>query len=163
MHINSKVFFIEDDAAVCDAMSISLGMAGFKTEIYPSGKAFLDTYTTNRPGCLLMNLRLSDMGGLSVYRELKRRNFHIPVILMTEIATIPNLLPVLQAGFFCILENPFSRTLLIERVSEAMQQDCHNRPGQLQCPETLAERLDSKEYERRQQKRVELLKRHRIS
>jgi len=44
MCLDSTAFLIDDDAAVRDALSISLSMSGLKIEVYSSGKAFLDTY-----------------------------------------------------------------------------------------------------------------------
>ena len=127
MCLDSTVFLIEDDAAVRDALSISLSMAGLKVEVYPSGKAFLDAYTGDRPGCLLINLSQPDMGGLAVQQELIRRNFSIPIIYMTEIGSSRNSMSAVQSGVFCFLEKPFPRSLLLESIREAMKQDCGKR------------------------------------
>ena len=123
MCLDSTVFLIEDDAAVRDALSISLSMAGLNVEVYPSGSAFLEVYTVDHPGCLVINLSQPDMEGLTVQKELIRRNFPIPVIFMTEIGSIRNALPDMQAGTFCVLEKPVPRPLLLERIREAMLQD----------------------------------------
>ena len=127
MCFDSTVFLIDDDVAVQDALSISLSMAGLKIEIFPSGKAFLDVYTGDRTGCLLINLSQPDVDGLTVQHELTRRNFSIPIIYMTEIGSIRNSVSTLQSGAFCFLEKPFPRPLLLESIREAMKQDCRNR------------------------------------
>ena len=126
MCLDSTVFLIEDDAAVKDALSISLSMAGLKIEVYSSWKTFLDAYSEDRPGCLLINLSQPDMNGLTVQQELIKRNFNIPIIYMTEIGTIRDSVPVIQSGAFCFLEKPFPRSLLLESISEALKQDCGN-------------------------------------
>ena len=123
MCLDSIVFLIEDDAAVRDALSISLSMAGLNVEIYPSGSAFLEVYTGDRPGCLLTNLSQHDMEGLTVQQELIRRNFSIPVIFMTEIGATRNSLQPNLSGAFCLLEKPVPRHLLLKRIREAMLQD----------------------------------------
>lgn len=123
MWLDSTVFLIDDDAAVRDAVSISLSMAGFKVEDYPSGKAFLDAYSGDRPGCLLINLSQPEMEGLTVQQELIRRNFQIPIIFMTEIGSIRDSVPAMQSGAFCLLEKPIPRSLLLESIREAMRQD----------------------------------------
>jgi len=123
MCIDSTVFLIDEDAAVRDALNISLRMAGLKVEVYLSGKAFLDAYTGIRPGCLLINLSQPEMEGLTVQPELIRRNISIPIIYMTEIGSIRDSMPAMQAGAFCFLEKPIPRLLLLERIREAMEQD----------------------------------------
>jgi two-component system response regulator FixJ len=124
MCLDSTVFLIDDDAAVRDALSISLSMAGLKIEVYPSVEVFLEAYTGDRPGCLLINLSQPDMDGLTVQQELIRRNFQIPIIFMTEIGTIrEDSVSAMQSVAFCILEKPFPRSLLLESIREAIEQD----------------------------------------
>ena len=127
MCFDSTVFLIDDDVAVQDALSISLSMAGLKIEIFPSGKAFLDVFTGDRTGCLLINLSQPDVDGLTVQQELTRRNFSIPIIYMTEIGSIRTSVSTIQSEAFCFLEKPFPRSLLLESIRQAIEQDCRNR------------------------------------
>lgn len=127
MYIDSTVFLIEEDAAVRDAITISLAMAGFKVEEYTSGKAFQDAYSVDRPGCILMNLRQPEMEGLIMQQEFIRRNISIPIIFMTEIGSIWDSVQPMHYGAFCLLEKPIARLLLLENVRDAMNQDCENR------------------------------------
>jgi two-component system, LuxR family, response regulator FixJ len=121
--LDSTVFLIDEDAAVRDAVSISLSMAGFIVKDYPSGKAFLDVYSEDQPGCLLINLSQPEMEGLTVQQELIKRNFSIPVIFMTEIGSVRDSVLAMQSGAFCFLEKPIPRPLLLESIREAMRQD----------------------------------------
>jgi len=75
----------------------------------------------------LINLSQPDMGGLAVQQELIRRNFSIPIIYMTEIGSIRNSVSAVQSDVFCFLEKPFPRSLLLESIREAMEQDCGKR------------------------------------
>ena len=127
MYIDSTVFLIEEDAAVRDATTISLDMAGFKVEEYTSGKAFLDAYSGDRPGCILINLGQPEMEGLIIQQEFIRRKISIPIIFMTEIASMWDSVLPMQYGAFCLLEKPISRLLLLENIREAMKQDRGNR------------------------------------
>jgi two-component system response regulator FixJ len=119
MCLDATVFLIEDDVAVRDALSISLRMAGLIVEAYSSGKAFLEACNADRQGCVLINLSQSEIGGLTLQQELIRRNVLTPIILMTEIGTIQDYLPTMQAGNFFLLEKPFSRSLLLESICAA--------------------------------------------
>jgi two-component system response regulator FixJ len=124
---DSTIFLIEDDAAVRDALSISLRLAGLRIEVYGFGEAFLDAYTKVRSGCLLLNLSQPQMEGLMVQQELLRRNFPIPIIFMTEIGRAQDALLAFQSGAFRLLEKPFTRSLLLESIREAMEYGCRNR------------------------------------
>jgi two-component system, LuxR family, response regulator FixJ len=127
MYIDSTVFLIEEDSAVRDAITISLAMAGFNVEEYTSGKAFLDAYSGDRPGCILINLRHPEMEGLIMQQEFIRQHISIPIIFMTEIGSICDSALPMQYGAFCLLEKPIPRLLLLENVREAMKQDCESR------------------------------------
>jgi FixJ family two-component response regulator len=67
---------------VRDAITISLDMAGFKVEEYTSGKAFLDAYSGDRPGCILINLGQPEMEGLIIQQEFIRRKISIPILII---------------------------------------------------------------------------------
>ena len=107
----------DDDAAVRDALSISLTMAGLKVEVYHSGKAFLDDYTEDRPGCLLINLIQSEMDGLTVQQELIRRNFQIPIIFMIGIGMMPGLFVGYAVWNFLLTGETFSEARCCLKVS----------------------------------------------
>ncbi|MDO9104005.1 MAG: response regulator [Methylovulum sp.] len=136
MCLSSTLFLIEDDAAVENALHISMALAGLKIEVYPSGQAFLAAYTKDQRGCLLINLSQPEMEALTVQQELIRRNCQIPIIFMTEIGTIRRSLPAMQSGAFCLLEKPFPRQLLLDSIRAAMEQDCKNRSAPKSQAET---------------------------
>ena len=126
MCCDATVFLIEDDVAVRDALSISLRMAGLIVEAYSSVKAFLLACNTARRGCLLINLSQPEMGGLTRQQELIRRNVLMPIIFMTEIGMTQDYLLTMRSGTFYLLEKPFTRTSLLESISEAMEQGYPN-------------------------------------
>ena len=120
------VFLIEDDVAVRDALSISMRMAGLIVETYSSVKAFLLACNTDRRGCLLINLSLPELGGLTGQQELIWRSFLMPIIFMTEIGTTQDYLLTMRPGTFYFLEKPFSRSSLLESICQAVEQGCRN-------------------------------------
>jgi RNA polymerase sigma factor (sigma-70 family) len=121
------VFLVDDDEAVRDALDFSLQQAGFVVESYDSGERFLDAYTGSRPGCLLMDLCMPGMDGLAVQQELIKRQLRIPIIFMSGNGTIRASVSAMKAGALDFLEKPFSRPLLLERIREALDQDCRIR------------------------------------
>src|SRR4051812_818622 len=77
------MFVIDDEEAVRRSLAKLLGAIGVPTETYASAVAFLSACAMDRPGCLLVDLRMPGMSGLDLMMEMKRRNIHLPVILMT--------------------------------------------------------------------------------
>ena len=149
MYHEPTVFLADDDEAVRDALSISLQEAGFAVETFASGKEFLRAYQSSRPGCLLMDLCMPDLSGLAVQEELINRDIQIPVIFMTGYGTIRDSVAAIKAGALDFLEKPFSRTLLLDRVGEAIELDRHRRGASCAQTAAKAHQADAKShYER---------------
>ncbi|MEQ1636199.1 MAG: response regulator [Methylococcales bacterium] len=127
MSRESTVFIIADDAAVRDALSISLSMDGLKLKVYCSGSAFLNAYTADRPGCLLMDLSVPELDCLAVQQALIRRNLLLPIIFLTDFGARNDSILALDSGAFCLLEKPVSRSLLVNTIHEAIQYDVNRR------------------------------------
>ncbi len=128
------VYLVDDDEAVRDALTITLGQANFQVKTFASGPAFLQEYAPEEPGCLLLDLCMPDMDGLAVQRELAKRDIHIPIIFMTAYGTIRESVSAIKAGAFDFVEKPFPRDLLIERIRQAIHQTAHEHESyQRQC------------------------------
>ncbi len=60
------VFIVDDDAAVRDSIAELVGSVGLRSEGYESGAAFLQGFRSERPGCLVLDVRMAEMSGLAV-------------------------------------------------------------------------------------------------
>jgi two-component system, LuxR family, response regulator FixJ len=64
------IYIIEDDPGMRDALTLLLQGDGFDVRAYPSAEAFLAELDRLQPICLITDLRLPDMDGLTLYRHL---------------------------------------------------------------------------------------------
>ena len=72
------VFIVDDDASVRDALGLLLGVRGYRTAVFASGEAFLQGWQAGWRGCLLIDIRMSGMDGLTLQQELNGRGCGIP-------------------------------------------------------------------------------------
>lgn len=149
MKHDPTVFVIDDDDAVRDALSVSLSSAGFRVSCHASGEEFLETYSGDRPGCLLLDLRMPGMDGLGVQRELLRRDIRLPIIFMTAYGSIRDSVLAIKTGAVDFLEKPVSAAVLMERIRQALDADAQQRAVQNGRAEIRAryERLSPRERE----------------
>ena len=72
------VFVVDDDPAVRDSLSLLLETEGLTVECHESAESFLDTYHEDRPGCMVLDVRMHAMSGPELQSELARRGsrFH---------------------------------------------------------------------------------------
>lgn len=120
MSSEQSVFIVDDDEAFCNAVRRVFRSAGFRVETYASAAAFLSGYHACDEACLILDLRMPDVGGLELLERLQQRQIDLPVIIYTGNADVPVTVRAMRMGAFAVVEKPFSDELLIERVRDAI-------------------------------------------
>lgn len=129
------VFIVDDDAAVRTAMHLLLRSVGLFVETFASADDFLAQYDRNRPGCLVLDIRMPGLSGLELQERLLALGSSIPIIFITGHADVPMAVEAMQKGAFDFIEKPVRDQDLLGRISEALSVDRRNRSRQ----ETLSE------------------------
>ena len=120
MQHDLTVFIVDDDPSVRDALSLLLGVRGYRTAMFASGEAFLQTWQASWSGCLLIDIRMSGMDGLSLQQELIARGCRIPVIIMSGHGDVSMARAAFKADAVGFLEKPFDDAKLIGAIDEAL-------------------------------------------
>ena len=140
--VTPTVFVVDDDDAVRSSLKLLLKSVGHSVVDYPSATAFLAAYKFDKPGTLVLDIRMPGMSGLELQDELNRRGAIIPVIFISGHADVPMAVEAVQHGAFDFLQKPFRDQDLIDRVQAAIERDAANR-RQLRELESLRRRRDS--------------------
>jgi len=127
MPTDATVYIVEDDPTTRQALQWLLESVGLEVRACADGREFLDAYRPDRPGCLLLDLRLPDRGGLIVQEELIRRGTRLPVIVISGHATVAAAVRAMKHGAVDVLEKPVSDERLLECVQEAVAVDRRRR------------------------------------
>lgn len=122
-NVSSIVYIVDDDPAVLGSMRWLLESARFATRTYESARSFLGDYQRDCPGCLLLDVRMPEMGGLELQDELAGRSCQLPIIIVTGHADVPMAVRALKRGAFDFLEKPFDDEILISVVRRAIEFD----------------------------------------
>ena len=136
------VYVVDDEFAVRDSLTLLVESAGQAVRSFASAEAFLNDYSPEQPGCLLLDIRMPSMSGLDLQDELTARDICIPIIFISGHARIPDSAHAFRAGAVDFLEKPFDNAILMERIAEALKKDRANR-GQRAERLALENRLDS--------------------
>ena len=121
------VFIVDNDAGTRRALAWLLEAADLVVETFESAEAFLDAGAADRPGCLVLDLRLPGMSGATLQERLEQLGSELPVIIITGFADVPTAVRVLKRGAFDFLEKPFENDFLLERVQQAIVADARCR------------------------------------
>lgn len=123
----AAVFIVDDEEAVRDSIGLLLRSVGLVSKAFTDARAFLDQYSPEEPGCLVLDIRMPRMSGMELQQELNRRGWGIPVIFMTGHGDVPMAVEAMRAGAVDFLQKPFKDDELIRRVQKALEQDARLR------------------------------------
>jgi FixJ family two-component response regulator len=121
MSTQPYVFIVDDDYAVRDSLGLVVETAGFACQCFESAEHFLESYTPDKSGCILLDVNMQGMNGDELQTELIRRNIHLPIIFLSAYGDIPTTVRVIKAGAVDFLTKPVQSKLLIERIQSVLQ------------------------------------------
>ena len=125
--VRPVVFVVDDEEPVGDSIAMLLRTVGLTARVYNNPRAFLDDYRPEQPGCLLLDVRMPQLGGLELQQELIRRNVTLPIIFISGHGDVPMAVEAMRAGALDFLQKPFNDDELIRRVQKALEQDAQER------------------------------------
>ena len=121
------VFVVDDDASVRESLRWMVGSLDLPVETYATAREFLGAQNGGRPGCLVLDLRMPEMGGLELQNELAARHIRLPIIMISGHADVASAVRALKAGAMDFLQKPVARGELLDRVQEALALDARAR------------------------------------
>jgi FixJ family two-component response regulator len=119
----SKVFIIDDDAAVRASIADLLQSAGLESETFETPQEFLRHLPAQGPSCIVLDLRLPGMDGLAVQRALAEAGITTPIIFLTAFADVPTTVQAMKSGAREFLTKPFDDQELLDAISRAKERD----------------------------------------
>ena len=118
---NKHVYIVDDDEAVCDAISELLASVGIDAETYTSAHSFLEQFDEQKTGCVVLDIRMSEMDGLSLQSKLINIGVKAPVIFITGSDDLELQAQTQKNGAFDFIQKPFHNHDLLESINRAFR------------------------------------------
>lgn len=131
------VFVVDDDEAVRDSISELVASVGLQTECHASARAFLEALEPERPGCLVVDVRMAEMSGLALQEKLNESGSGIPVIVLTGHGDVPMAVQAMKAGAVDFIQKPYREQALLDSINAALAVD-----GAARCSSSAADDLE---------------------
>ena len=131
----STVFIVDDDQAIRHAMELLMRSVGLDYEIYHSADDFLTKFSDDRPGCLVLDIRMPGMGGLELQDRLNEMGSALPIIFITGHGDVPMAVEAMQKGAVDFIQKPFRDQDLLDRIADALKTDQEKRAERQQHQE----------------------------
>jgi two-component system response regulator FixJ len=114
------VHIIDDDAEVLQALAFFLATAGLPVRVHASAVAFLKVLSEVQEGCIVTDIRMPQMDGLELQRQLLADNNKIPVIVMTAHGDVAMAVEAMKAGAVDFIEKPIDEEALPSAIRAAL-------------------------------------------
>lgn len=125
------VFIVDDDAAVRDSLSLLLGVLDYRVAVFGDAESFLKAYKSTWQGCVLMDIRMPGMDGLTLQKHLQTQGSTLPVIIMTGHGDVASAREAFRAQAVDFLEKPLDQKKLLAGIVEAFK----HMPAQVESSE----------------------------
>ncbi len=127
MDTDATVFVVDDDPGIRKSMKWLLESDGLEVETYGSAKDLLDDYDPERPGCLVLDVRMPGMTGLQLQEKLVGDHVGLPIVFVTGYGDVPSSVQAMKLGAIDFLEKPVGDDELLKLVQEAIGKDLERR------------------------------------
>lgn len=117
--MNNSVFIIDDDPSIRDSLGLLLSLRGYRSSFFSSAENFLQAWRPNWQGCLLLDIRMPSMDGLTLQKALQAQGCTIPVVIITGHGDVNSSREAFRANAIDFLEKPLDEARLIEAIELA--------------------------------------------
>lgn len=111
---------VDDDQSLRDALRGLFRSAGVSIAAFASSEAFLRSRELRKTRCLILDLRMPGMGGLTLQQRLVHDGHAIPIIVLTAHGDDDVLAAALRGGAVAFLPKPFDGGVLLGVVESAL-------------------------------------------
>lgn len=131
------VYVVDDEISVGEALSNFLRSKGKHVQIFTSGRGFLDFSRQDSCACLILDLKMPELGGLEI-QQLVATKTALPIIFLTGQGDIPSTVKAIRGGAVDFLTKPVDEGALLASVEQALQQDRANRRDEAEYARLVA-------------------------
>jgi FixJ family two-component response regulator len=121
------VHVVDDDASMRSALKDLFDSVGIDAHTYGTASEFLAASIVDKPGCIVIDIRLPDMNGLDFQVRLADSAVRLPVVMMTGYGDIPMSVRAMKRGAVDFLSKPFHDQDMLDAVIAAIECDRQRR------------------------------------
>lgn len=136
------VFVVDDEASVRSSLQWLLESIRLKVETFDSAEAFLAKILQDRPGCIVLDVRMPGMSGPELMDRLNEMHVTMPIIFLSAHGDVPLAVRTMKGGALDFLQKPYNNQQFLERVRQALELDQKHRAQRRQQGDT-ADRIDA--------------------
>jgi FixJ family two-component response regulator len=118
---NNKIFIIDDDSAVCDAIKQILAGAKYNVSCFTSSDAALTAVHREHFDVLISDIKLADTDGVKLIGAIHALKSHVPILAITGFGSVALAVNTIKQGAVHFMEKPLDRAellLVVKKLSD---------------------------------------------
>src|SRR4030095_13639817 len=116
------VLIIDDDAEIRESIQMLMESEGLSVETAISGEDGLLKVEENLYDLVLLDLMLPGKSGMDVYKDIKRADSRLPVVIITAMGGVENAVVAIKEGCYDYVTKPWDNDKLLVIVTNAIKQ-----------------------------------------
>lgn len=116
----ARLFVIDDEVAIRKSLLSVLSTYGFAVDTFATAEAALTALGSLRPDCLIVDVRMPGIDGLTLQRMIAESSFAPPVILITGHGDVSMAVRAMKNGAFDFVEKPVDDEKLVDSIHAAI-------------------------------------------
>ena len=132
MTTNEKILVIDDEEAIRTSFQMYLEDSGYRVILAENGRRGIELFDEESPQCVLVDLRMPEMGGHEVIEYISSRDENVPVIVVSGTDILEDAIKALRKGAWDYLTKPvLDMAGLLHRVEETLERSRLIRQNQM--------------------------------
>ncbi len=117
----SSILLVDDDAQLRRSFEKLLQHEAYDVRTAATGEAAIDAVAAETPDLVIMDVRMPGMGGLAAFREIRKLEPRLPVIVMTAFGTVDTAIEATKLGAFEYVSKPFEIPDVLGLIDQALE------------------------------------------
>ncbi|MEJ2912324.1 sigma 54-interacting transcriptional regulator [Pseudoalteromonas sp. C12FD-1] len=117
----AKVLLVDDDASLLKLLALRIESKGYEVTTCESGILALQVLKSHVFDAVITDLRMDEMDGMALHRQLQSRYPALPVIMMTAHGSIPDAVEATKQGIFAFITKPVDKDELFDSLAKAIE------------------------------------------
>ncbi|WP_207884949.1 sigma-54 dependent transcriptional regulator [Pseudomonas sp. 30_B] len=119
--MSQTILFVDDEAAIRDAVQQWLQLSGFDVRLCSSADECLKSVARELPDVIISDVRMPGTDGLALLERLQQQDRDLPVIMVTGHGDVPMAVQAMRQGAYDFIEKPFTPERLLDSLRRALE------------------------------------------
>src|SRR5260370_6178844 len=142
MGSDMKVLVVEDEPLMAGFISRGLRDNGYEVDLALDGDQAMSLVEMNEYGLIILDLRLPGKDGLAICRELRDRELRSPILMLTALDSVTDVVSGLNSGADDYLPKPFDFGVLLARIRALLRRNNQLRGDLLEVADLTLNTVD---------------------